>query len=214
MLFVIQNECLSYKEYVSVWELLSKETDENSGIDSIWLRLESCFNTMTKKLLLSSSRILIEFECMLSLAIACFGLRSALSISKKSSDFDITILQSLVTFVTIGFFSPFKSQPFTKINEPSSNLSRSWLICLFLHEFNTLPFLFISKKPFFGAIIKNVSVSGSHSISAAAFHSAFLNFLGIFFYECFLFFVSSRRPFFNCIDFIIYRNDYRQSFFH
>ena len=56
MLFVIQNECLSYKEYVSVWELLSKETDENSGIDSIWLRLESSFNIMTKKLLLSSSR--------------------------------------------------------------------------------------------------------------------------------------------------------------
>ena len=56
MLFVIQNECLSYKEYVSVWELLSKETDENSGIDSIWLRLESSFNTMTKQLLLASFR--------------------------------------------------------------------------------------------------------------------------------------------------------------
>ena len=51
-----QDECLSYSEYVEVWNKISKETEDDLGLDSHWLLLENAFNKMNKTLLLSTKR--------------------------------------------------------------------------------------------------------------------------------------------------------------
>ena len=53
---VISEECLTYDEYVNTWNVLSIDKRDPDGSDSIWKKLEICFNEMTKELLLSTNK--------------------------------------------------------------------------------------------------------------------------------------------------------------